>query len=109
MGTRILTIDDEPGFTRIVKPVLELEKPYDVMELNDPTQAVRVAHEFSLDIILLDAVIRDFPFGFMFIGLGISAANEMRGPPITNSYRNPACQGGVRSIVQRIRGGNIII
>jgi len=61
--TRILTIDDEPGFTRIVKLVLELEKSYEVMELNDPEQAVRVAHEFSPDIILLDVVMPELDGG----------------------------------------------
>ena len=53
---KILIIDDEPGFTRMVKLNLEAKKTYEVRELNNPAMVVQVACEFCPDIILLDVV-----------------------------------------------------
>ena len=56
MRRRILIVDDEPGFTKIVKLTLESRKSYEVRELNNPAMAVQVARQFSPDIILLDII-----------------------------------------------------
>jgi len=63
MKRKILIIDDEAGFTKIVKLTLEVKKSYDVRELNNPAMAVRVAREFSPDIILLDIVMPELDGG----------------------------------------------
>jgi CheY-like chemotaxis protein len=53
---RILLVDDEPGFTKIVKLILEERYGYEVREENNPTRALQDAREFSPNIILLDVV-----------------------------------------------------
>jgi len=63
MKRKILIIDDEPGFTKIVKLTLEASGSYDVHELNDPAMAVEVARQFSPDIILLDIIMPEFDGG----------------------------------------------
>ncbi len=63
MKRKILIIDDEPGFTKIVKLTLEASGAYDVQQLNDPAVAVAVARQFSPDIILLDVVMPEYDGG----------------------------------------------
>jgi CheY-like chemotaxis protein len=53
---RILLVDDEEGFTRLVQVNLERTGRYIVREENDPTNAVETAAEFQPDLILLDLV-----------------------------------------------------
>ena len=53
---RILLIDDEPAFTRMVKLNLEQLGNYEVMEENRATTAVATARAFKPDLILLDVV-----------------------------------------------------
>lgn len=53
---RILLVDDEAGFTRLVKFNLERTGKYEVKEVNQSTQAVPVAQIFHPDLILLDVV-----------------------------------------------------
>src|ERR1700693_186379 len=50
---RILVIDDEPGFTRLLKLVL---KRYDIREENDSTRAFETARSFHPDLILMDVI-----------------------------------------------------
>src|SRR5947208_1136826 len=50
---RILTIDDEPVITQMLKLFLEAAG-FAVRGENDPTKALQVAREFSPDLILLD-------------------------------------------------------
>lgn len=63
MRKKILIIDDEPGFTKIVKLTLEGRDSYEVRELNNPAMAVHVARQFSPDIILLDIIMPKFDGG----------------------------------------------
>ena len=63
MKRRILIIDDEPKFTKVVRLALEATESYEVRELNDPTMAVQVARDFSPDIILLDVVMPEIDGG----------------------------------------------
>lgn len=50
---RILVVDDERGFTRLLKLVL---RQYDIMEENDSRRALETARSFRPDLILLDVV-----------------------------------------------------
>src|SRR5580700_1745212 len=53
---RLLIVDDESGFTRLLKLTLEKTGNYIVREENDGTNAWLVAREFRPDIIFLDIV-----------------------------------------------------
>jgi CheY-like chemotaxis protein len=53
---RILIVDDEAGFTRLLKITLEGTKRYIVKEENDGSQALMVARQFRPDLVLLDIV-----------------------------------------------------
>ena len=53
---RILIVDDESGFTRLLKLTLEKTGNFVVMEENDGTRAHETAREFMPDLILLDIV-----------------------------------------------------
>jgi CheY-like chemotaxis protein len=53
---RVLIVDDESGFTRLLKLTLEKGGKYIVREENDGTQAWLVARDFMPDIIFLDVV-----------------------------------------------------
>jgi len=51
---RILIIDDNPGFTRAAKLLLEKTRSYFVCEENDATKAHQTAQSFKPDLVLLD-------------------------------------------------------
>ena len=53
---RILIVDDESGFTRLLKLTLEKTGLYVVREENDGTKAREAAREFKPDMIFLDIV-----------------------------------------------------
>ncbi len=53
---RIFIVDDESGFTRLLKLTLERTGRYIVLEENDGTKAWLAAREFKPDIIFLDIV-----------------------------------------------------
>jgi CheY-like chemotaxis protein len=53
---RIFIVDDESGFTRLLKLTLEKTGGFQVLEENDGTNAWRAAREFKPDIIFLDIV-----------------------------------------------------
>ncbi len=53
---RIFIVDDESGFTRLLKLTLEKSGSYEVIEENDGTKAWLKAREFKPDIIFLDIV-----------------------------------------------------
>lgn len=54
--TKVLIVDDEAGFTKLVKLTLERSGDYKVLEQNDGSQAWLTAREFRPDIIFLDVV-----------------------------------------------------
>jgi CheY-like chemotaxis protein len=56
MKKKILIIDDEMAFTRIVKLTLELTGHYEVCAENKSEQAIATARQFWPDIIILDVV-----------------------------------------------------
>lgn len=53
---RILIIDDEASFTRMVKLNLEKTGAFEVREENKATYALAAAREFKPDLILLDVI-----------------------------------------------------
>lgn len=53
---RVLVIDDEPSFTRMIKLNLEATGEYIVESLNESARAYEVARDFAPHIILLDVV-----------------------------------------------------
>lgn len=53
---RIFIVDDESGFTRLLKLTLERTGRYVVQEENDGTRAWLAAREFKPDLIFLDIV-----------------------------------------------------
>ena len=53
---RVLIVDDESGFTRLVKLTLERTGKYEVREENDGSKAWLVAREFKPVIVFLDVV-----------------------------------------------------
>lgn len=53
---RIFIVDDESGFTRLLKLTLERTGRFEVREENDGTKAWLAAREFNPDIIFLDVV-----------------------------------------------------
>ncbi|HEX8296859.1 MAG TPA: response regulator [Chthoniobacteraceae bacterium] len=53
---RIFIVDDESGFTRLLKLTLERTGRYLIREENDGTKAWLAAREFAPDIIFLDIV-----------------------------------------------------
>jgi len=53
---RLLIVDDESGFTRLLKLTLERTGRYIVREENDGLNAWLVAREFRPDIVFLDIV-----------------------------------------------------
>lgn len=66
---RVLAIDDEASFTRMIKLNLEATGDYIVETVNDSTKAFEVAREFIPDIILLDVVMPGIDGGDVALGL----------------------------------------
>jgi CheY-like chemotaxis protein len=53
---RVLIVDDEPAFTRLLKLNLHHTGRYMAEVVNNATEAVRVAEKFSPDVVLLDVM-----------------------------------------------------
>jgi CheY-like chemotaxis protein len=60
---KILIVDDEAGFTRLLKLNLEKTGRYAVRVINDSTQALEAMHTFAPDLALLDIVMPDLDGG----------------------------------------------
>ncbi|MEO7931792.1 MAG: response regulator [Chthoniobacterales bacterium] len=56
---RILIIDDEVGFTKLLKLTLERTHLYQVQVENNSTQALEAARAFLPELILLDVIMPD--------------------------------------------------
>lgn len=54
--TRILIVDDEATFTRMVRMNLEQTGRFEVREENKAAKAIMAAREFNPDLILLDVI-----------------------------------------------------
>src|SRR5438132_8569108 len=71
---RILIVDDEAGFTRLLKLTLERTGEYTVQEENDGTKAHETARRFRPDLILLDIVMPKIDGG--------DVASQLRADPM---------------------------
>ena len=53
---RVFVLDDQSGFTRIIKLTLEKAGGYEVLEKNTSAGVVNAAAEFDPDVMLLDVI-----------------------------------------------------
>ena len=60
---RILLVDDEPGFTRMMKLNLEHNGAYEVRIENDGSRVLATARAFRPDLIFLDVIMPDIDGG----------------------------------------------
>ena len=74
---RILLVDDEPGFTRLLRLVLPR---YEICEENDSRRAVATAQSFHPDLILLDVIMPDMDGGT--VAAQIREDKSLRNVPI---------------------------
>lgn len=76
---RILIVDDEAGFTRLLKLTLEGTRRYIVKEENDGSQALQTARQFRPDLILLDIVMPKMDGG--------DVARQISGDPMLKAVK----------------------
>ena len=60
---RILLVDDEPIFCRVMRSYLETTDKYDVRVESDSKKALMAAREFQPDLIVLDVIMPDVDGG----------------------------------------------
>ena len=60
---KVMVVDDEEGFTKLLKMNLEKTGDYQVQIENKSTRALEVAREFQPDVVLLDIVMPDMDGG----------------------------------------------
>lgn len=77
---RVLMVDDEAGFTRMVKITLEKRGPYTVEVVNRPYDALAKALAFKPEIILLDLIMPGMDGGE--VASQIESESELRDVPI---------------------------
>ncbi len=77
---RILIIDDEQSFTRMVRLNLEKTGFFEVREENKATAALNAAREFKPDLILLDVIMPNMDGGD--VAAQIQADRSLKGTPI---------------------------
>lgn len=77
---RILMVDDEPAFTRMVKLNLEKTGQFEVREENRATAALAVAREFKPHLIILDVIMPGMDGGD--VANHIKKDRELRGTPV---------------------------
>jgi Response regulator containing CheY-like receiver, AAA-type ATPase, and DNA-binding domains len=77
---RILIVDDESAFTRLLRLTLESTGRFVVEEVNEGRKAVETARYFKPDIIFLDVVMPDIDGGD--VATQIEADPELTGIPV---------------------------
>ena len=77
---RILIIDDEPSFTRMVRLNLEKTGMFEVREENRATGALNTARDFKPDLILLDVIMPTMDGGD--VAAQIQNDRHLKGTPI---------------------------
>jgi two-component system, OmpR family, response regulator len=78
--SRVLIIDDEAGFTRLLKLNLHHTGKFVTETVNDPTRALAVASEFEPDLILLDVMMPSMDGGE--VASRLQAVPKLRATPI---------------------------
>ena len=99
---RILVVDDEPSFTRLVKFNLEKSGIYDVRTENDGKRALETAREFQPDLVLLDVIMPSVDGGQ--VAADIQAEASLKDTPIvflTAVVTRPETENGARNIAGR--------
>jgi len=76
---KILIVDDESGFTHLLKLTLEKAGDFTVLEENDGTRAREVARTFRPDLILLDIVMPKIDGG--------EVASQIKSDPVLKDTR----------------------
>lgn len=77
---RVLLIDDEPSFTRMLKMSLERRGRFEVRVENNGAYGLKAAQDFLPDIILLDVIMPDIDGGE--IASTIRADRNLKDTPI---------------------------
>ena len=95
---RILLIDDEPSFTRMLKLSLE-RRGYEVMVENNGAYAHTVAQDFMPDFIFLDVIMPDIDGG--------DVAAKIRSDPVLKNVPVVFLTAGVSKETTRVKG-NVI-
>ena len=80
MSHKVLLIDDEEGFTRLLKMNLEKSGKYEVMVENNSMRAHSTARSFRPDIMLLDVVMPGLDGGDLLARF--SDDPDLRGVPV---------------------------
>ena len=78
MTKKILLIDDEEDFTELLAANLEEAGNYEVRQVNNPMQAVKVAREFLPDICIIDLVMP-----------------QMDGGDVVSAFKNDSVLGNI--------------
>ena len=73
---RILVVDDEVSFTRLLKLNLEQTGGYEVLVENSAVEALAAARRFKPDLVLLDVMMPEMDGGSLAAQLRSSAALE---------------------------------
>jgi CheY-like chemotaxis protein len=71
--SKILVVDDDPIFTRLIKDTLDSAGGYEVMTVNRPSQAIAAAREFQPVLVVLDVMMPGM--------LGTEIASQMSDAP----------------------------
>lgn len=74
---KLLLVDDEVSFTRLLKLNLERTGKFEVRTENKGTEAAQAARAFRPDLIILDVIMPDMD--------GSEVANQLRDDPLTRS------------------------
>ena len=77
---KILLIDDEPAFTRLLKMNLEKTGVYEVREEHVGSRGLAAAKEFKPDLVLLDVVMPDIDGGTVVSQ--IRCSEELKGTQV---------------------------
>jgi DNA-binding response OmpR family regulator len=77
---RILVVDDEPTFTRLLKLNLEAAGDYEVREEHAGNRVMTAVDEFKPDLILLDVVMPDLDGAS--VGTQLKEQEKLRGIPV---------------------------
>ncbi len=98
---RILIIDDEPSFTRMVKLNLEETGTYEVRQENSAEQGLAAAKDFKPDLILLDVLMPDMD--------GAQVASQIKADEKTENTPIVFLTATVRKEEEGIIGGHPFI
>lgn len=74
---KVMVVDDEDAYTRMVKHALEDTGDFEVRTENDSTQAQHTAQLFKPDICVLDIIMPEMS--------GLEVGEEFRGDPLLKS------------------------